>query len=42
MKMAKSKDTYSEAEAKRRFEQALRGASKAPPKKPVKKAKKSK
>jgi hypothetical protein len=39
--MAKSKDVYSEAEAKRRFEQALKGAAKAP-KKPEKKAKKRK
>jgi hypothetical protein len=32
--MAKApKDEYSEAEAQRRFEQALRGAAKAPPKK---------
>lgn len=30
--MAKSKDQYSEAEAKRRFEQALKGADKVPPK----------
>lgn len=38
--MAKSKkgETYSEAEAQRRFEQALKGATKAPPKKkPAKK-----
>lgn len=31
--MSKSKDEYSEAEAKKRFEQALKGASKAPAKK---------
>lgn len=31
--MAKSKDEYSEAEAKKRFEQALKGAAKAPAKK---------
>lgn len=37
--MAKSKDTYSEVEAKRRFEQALKGADKVP-KKALKKAKK--
>jgi hypothetical protein len=38
--MTKSKDQYSEAEAKRRFEQALKGAAKAPAKKA--KSKKSK
>lgn len=31
--MAKSKDDYSEAEAQKRFEQALKGAAKAPAKK---------
>jgi len=34
--MAKKSDQYSEAEAQRRFEQALRGAAKAKPK-PTKK-----
>lgn len=31
--MGKSKDDYSEADAQRRFEQALKGAAKAPAKK---------
>ena len=37
--MAKSKDQYSEAEVKKRFEQALKGADKVPkkPSKPPKK-----
>jgi hypothetical protein len=34
--MAKKSDRYSEAEAQRRFEQALKGAAKAPPKKKAK------
>ncbi|MEZ5958526.1 MAG: hypothetical protein R3C27_15090 [Hyphomonadaceae bacterium] len=41
--MSKSKDQYSEAEAKKRFEQALKGAANLPPKKiakPKKTAKK--
>jgi hypothetical protein len=39
--MSKGKDEYSEAEAKRRFEQALKGAAKAPTK-PAKSSKKKK
>jgi hypothetical protein len=38
---AKKTDSYSEAEAKRRFEQALKGASKVPAK-PAKGTKKKK
>lgn len=39
--MSKSKDQYSEAEAKKRFEQALKGAAK-PVKKPKPKTSKKK
>ncbi len=41
--MAKSKDEYSEAEAQRRFEQALKGAAQVPAEKkpPAKKRKKA-
>jgi hypothetical protein len=42
MSAKKTSDQYSEAEAKRRFEQALKGAAKAPAKKKAAKAKKSK
>lgn len=42
--MAKKSDQYSEAEAQRRFEQALKGAAKVAPKKasPAKAAKRGK